>query len=51
MTIRCLLAELVQLTDGLTWHPQRYRPIFGFGYPGSLVLEDDTIVTITGLAG
>ena len=41
----------ISLDNGLTWLPERYRPIFGFGYPGSLVLEDDTIVTITGLAG
>jgi len=38
----------ISLDNGLTWLPERYRPIFGFGYPGSLVLEDDAIVTITG---
>ena len=38
----------ISLDNGLTWLPERYRPIFGFGYPGNLVLEDDAIVTITG---
>jgi hypothetical protein len=31
-----------------TLRGQRYRLLFGFGYPGSLVLEDDTIVTVVG---
>ena len=39
----------ISLDNGLTWLPERYRPIFGFGYPGNLVLEDDAIVTERGV--
>jgi hypothetical protein len=33
---------------GLTWQRQRDRLMFGFGYAGTLALEDDTLVTMTG---
>ena len=33
---------------GKTWEPQIYIVCKGHGYPGSVVLPDDTIVTVTG---
>lgn len=34
--------------DGKTWLRDEYRIIYGSGYPRSLVLEDGTIVTVSG---
>lgn len=34
--------------NGQTWLPDEYHLSAGFGFPGSVVLEDDTIVTVTG---
>jgi hypothetical protein len=45
---RSQLCARVSLDNGHTWLPERYRLIFGFGYSGSLVMEDDTIITVTG---
>jgi len=45
---RSQLCARVSLDRGRTWLPERYRLIFGFGYSGSLILEDDTILTVTG---
>jgi hypothetical protein len=42
------LCARVSHDNGQTWRSERYHLIFGFGYSSSLVLEDDTIVTVTG---
>jgi hypothetical protein len=34
--------------EGKTWGREVYRVSFGNGYPASVVLEDGTIVTVTG---
>ena len=34
--------------NGQTWQPQAYHVSFGMGYPASVVLDDGTIVTVTG---
>ena len=34
--------------EGRTWLPDEYRLSSGFGYSGSLALEDGTIITVTG---
>ena len=33
---------------GQTWLPEKYRLSFGYGYPSSTVLDDGTIITVTG---
>ncbi len=38
----------VSLDNGKTWEPEVYYISFGRGDPASVVLEDDTIVTVTG---
>gem|GEM_PF-998199 len=38
----------VSLDEGQTWQPEVYHISDGAGYPGSVVLEDGTIVTVTG---
>jgi len=45
---RSQLCARVSHDVGRTWRPERYRLLFGFGYPGSLALKDDTIVTVVG---
>ncbi len=45
---RSTLSARVSDDAGLTWRRQRYRLMFGFGYSGTLVLTDDTLVTVTG---
>lgn len=45
---RSSLSARVSDDGGQTWRPERYRLLFGFGYSGSLVLGDDTIVTVAG---
>ena len=38
----------VSCDEGKTWAPELYHVSFGAGYPASVVLEDGTIVTVTG---
>ncbi|MGE5341266.1 MAG: exo-alpha-sialidase [Candidatus Omnitrophota bacterium] len=38
----------VSLDNGKTWEPETYYVSFGRGDPASVVLDDDTIVTVTG---
>lgn len=38
----------VSLDNGKTWEPEVYYISFGRGDPASVVLDDDTIVTVTG---
>ncbi|MFH1566804.1 MAG: hypothetical protein ABIL09_02315 [Gemmatimonadota bacterium] len=45
---RSQLCARVSLDCGATWLPERYRLLFGFGYPGSLALADGTLVTAAG---
>ena len=44
------LMALLSGDNGHSWQPDAYRLQAGFGYPGSLVLDDGTIVTVTGRA-
>lgn len=42
------LVARLSTNGGKTWRPDRYHVNLGFGYSSSLVLEDETIVTVTG---
>lgn len=44
------LMALLSDDDGQSWQPDTYNLQAGFGYPSSLVLDDGTVVTVTGRA-
>jgi hypothetical protein len=45
---RSTLSARLSDDGGQTWRPYRYRVLYGFGYSGSIMLQDDTIVTAAG---